>query len=136
MTFPLTRRYSANAGPVATASGDLLTPVDSAYESETVSSVLYIPQAAQAGAATNNRQLTLYNRGHGAGTGSTVIAQLSLVSGTNLSDNVPISITLSTTSANLALASGDVLEWESLHVGSGVVDPGGRVQVNTTRTLS
>lgn len=135
MTFPLTRRYSANAQPAGTTV-DTLTPVDSAYESETVSSVIYIPTAGATGAATNNRTLTLYNRGHGTGSGSTVIAQLTLVSGTNLSDNVPATITLSSTSANLALASGDVMEWESLHNSAGLADPGGRVQVNTTRTLS
>jgi hypothetical protein len=133
MTFPLTRRYAAPMQPVGTTA-DLLMPVAQAFEAETVSSVIYIPQAALTGAATNNRTLTLYNRGTGSGT--VPIASLQFVSGTNLSDNVPKTITLSTTSANLLLAAGDVLEWESLHVGTGIADPGGLAQVNTTRTVS
>lgn len=133
MTFPLTRRYGVSVQPVGTTA-DTLTLVDSVYEAETVSSVLYIPQGAVTGAATNNRAFTLYNRSTGAGT--VAVATLSLVSGTNLSDNVPKAITLSTASGALLLAAGDVLEWESLHVLTGLADPGGRVNVNTTRTLS
>lgn len=134
MTFPMTRRYKANVEPVGTTA-DTLTIVDSAIESETVSSVIYIPSAARAGAATNNRTLTLYKRGT-AGTGTVVVAQLNLASGVDLSDNVPKTITLSTTSANLLLTAGEVLEWESLHISTGIPDPGGLVQVNTTRTAS
>lgn len=133
MSFPLTRKYKV-ATPAVGTTADLLTIVDSANEAETVSSVLYVAGAAATGAATNNRQYTLYNRGTGAGT--VVVAQLALVSGTNLSDNVAKSITLSTTSANLVLAAGDVLEWESLHVSTGLADPGGLVQVNTVRVTS
>lgn len=133
MTFPLTRKYGVITQPAGTTA-DLLTLVDAAYEAETVSSVLYYPQGAVTGAATNNRTFTLYNRQTGAGT--IAVATLSLVSGTNLSDNVAKAITLSTTSANLLLAAGDLLEWESLHILTGLADPGGRVAVNTTRTLS
>lgn len=133
MTFPLTRRYRV-ATPIVNTTADLLTIVDSAVEAETVSSVIFVPGSAMTGAATNNRTYNLYNRGTGSGT--VVIASLTLASGTNLSDNVPKTITLSTTSANLLLAAGDVMEWESLHNSTGLADVGGLVQVNTTRTLS
>lgn len=130
MSFPLTRKYRVYT-PVVNTTADQTTIVDSAVEAETVSSVLFIPSASVTGVATNNRQFTLYNRGTGAGT--VVVAQLVMVSGTNMTDNIPKAITLSTTSANLLLAANDVLEWESLHNNTGIADPGGLVQVNTTR---
>jgi hypothetical protein len=37
------------------------------------------------------------------------------------------------TAANLVLAAGDVLNWNSLHVGSGIADPGGLVVVTYSR---
>lgn len=132
MTFPLTRRYrSAVPSVVTTASA--LSIVDSVYEAETTSSVIYIPSGAVTGAAAG-RTFNLYNRSATGGT--TIVASLTLASGTNLSDNVPATITLSTTSANLLLTASNVLEWESVATGSGVVDPGGIVQVSTTRTLA
>lgn len=135
MTFPLTRRYGITI-PSVLASADLLTPFDPVIESETVSSVLYVPSASMTGASGNNRTLTCYNRGAAPGTGTAVVAQLTLVSGTNVTDNVAISVPLSTTSANLLLTAGCILEWESLHVGTGIADVGGRAVVNTTRTAS
>lgn len=134
MTFPLTRKYRANVQPVGTTA-TLLDIVDRAVESETVSSVVYIPKAGVNGAATNNRTFNLLNRGT-AGTGTVNVASLTLASGTNLSDNVPQALTLSTTSANLLLTAGQVLEWESTPNGTGLADPGGMVEVNTTRTVS
>jgi hypothetical protein len=132
LTFPLTRRYRC-AVPSVVTTASALSIVDSVYEAETVSSVLYIPSAAVTGAAAG-RVLTLYNRSAAGGT--TPVASLTLASGTDLSDNVPKAITLSTTSANLLLAAAAVLEWESVASGSGVVDPGGIVQVATLRTPS
>lgn len=132
MTFPLTRRYRASV-PTVAMTASALSLVDSVYEAETVSSVIYVPSGAVTGAAAG-RTFNLYNRSAAGGT--TVVASLTLASGTDLSDNVPKTITLSTTSANLLLSASNVLEWESVATGSGVVDPGGIVQVNTTRTLS
>lgn len=132
MTFPLKRRYRSSV-PTVVTTASALSIVDSVYEAETVSSVIYVPAAAVTGAAAG-RAFTLYNRSATGGT--TPIASLTLVSGTDLSDNVPKTITLSTTSANLLLSALAVLEWESVATGSGIVDPGGIVQVNTTRTLS
>lgn len=132
MTMPLTRRYKATVPSVVTTAS-ALSLIDSVFEAETVSSVIYIPMTAVTGAAAG-RTFNLYNRSAVGGT--TVVASLTLVSGTDLSDNVPKTITLSTTSANLLLTANSVLEWESVATGSGVVDPGGVAQFNTTRTLS
>src|SRR5581483_7322059 len=84
---------------------------------------------------TNNRTLSVVNRGGGAGTGSTVIATVTLNSGTNLVDNVPTALTLSSVSGALTIASGDVLEFTSVHNGTGVADPGGLVAVAPSWSL-
>jgi hypothetical protein len=41
-------------------------------------------------------------------------------------------ITLSGTAANLVLAAGDTVIWNSTHVGTGITDPGGLVSVTLT----
>lgn len=126
---PYTQTFYANVQPVATVGNSLLTIVGKAPFPGRVTSVKYTPGAAQAGANTNSRTLNLYNRGTGAG--STVIATLPLVSGTNLTDNVETAIPV--TAANANVASGDILEWESLAVGTGIADPGGMVEIIITR---
>jgi hypothetical protein len=92
-----------------------------------VSSVEFVPAWTLTGANTNSRTLTLYNRG-AAGAGTAVVAQLALTSGVNLTQFVPKVITLGTGAAR-AIVVGDILEWESLHVGTGLPDPGGRLIV-------
>lgn len=98
----------------------------------TVTAVNYIADTTLTGANTNSRTLTLFNR-KGDGTGTTVVAQLAFTSGVNATQWIPKAITLSGTAANLDLAAGDVLSWQSLHVGTGITDPGGMVEVIATR---
>jgi hypothetical protein len=43
-------------------------------------------------------------------------------------------IPLSGTPANLVVAAGDELQWQSTHVGTGIADPGGRVEVTFNRS--
>lgn len=131
-TAPFNTKLETIAQPVGTAGNDLLTIVGECPFAATVAEVTYIAEAALSGADTNSRTLNLYNRGT-AGTGTTLVATLALVSGVNLVDNDEKTITLSATPANLQVAESDVLEWQSLHVGTGIVDPGGRVQVVLTR---
>lgn len=97
----------------------------------TLAAVRYIPNAALTGAATNNRTHNLYNRSTGAGV--VVMATLNYASGVNLVDNVSKVIPLSATAANLEMAAGDVLEFESLHVGTGLADPGGLLELDYVR---
>jgi hypothetical protein len=125
MTPPYTQKIQATVQPVATVGNSLLMIVGEAPFPGIVSEVTYTPTAAQAGANGNSRTLNLYNRGTGAG--STVMASLALVSGVNLTDNVEIAITR--TPANCGVAQGDIIEWESLAVGTGIADPGGLVQI-------
>lgn len=124
--YPRDLTIQENVGAAA-ATDDLSTIVGRMDRPATVNSVSYIPAANQSGAATNNRTLTLYNRGT-AGSGTAVLARLTLSSGVNLSDNIPKTITLGS-AADLSVGVGDVLEWESLHVNTGVADPGGMVIV-------
>jgi hypothetical protein len=98
----------------------------------TVSSVTYTTETAITGAATNNRTVSLVNKGQ-AGAGSTSVASLNFASGTNTVAYDETTITLSGTAANLDLASGDVLQWRSVHIGTGIADPGGLVRVTVTR---
>jgi hypothetical protein len=129
------QNYTATAAAVGTAGNDQNNEVAVAEYNGTVSSVTYTPDATITGAATNNRTFNLVNKGQ-AGSGTTVVATLNMASGTNATRGDETAITLSATAANLVVAAGDVLEWQSVHIGTGIVDPGGLVKVNIDRTYS
>ncbi|MDP2712303.1 MAG: hypothetical protein Q8O56_13885 [Solirubrobacteraceae bacterium] len=93
-----------------------------------VTAAVYIPKAAITGADTNTRTLTIVNRGQD-GTGTTVIATLALTDGINADAFTATAMTLSGAAANKKVANGDVLTAVSTHIGTGLADPGGRVQV-------
>ncbi len=104
--------------------------VGEATQAGRVSSVSYTPEAAITGAASPaSRTFTLVNKGQ-AGAGSTTVATLAMVAGVDgvAFDEKPI--TLSSTAADLVVTAGDMLAWVSTAVGgTGLVDPGGLVQV-------
>lgn len=129
---PWARKVDRVVGPVTTVGNTLRTIIGRQSYARTIQAVSYIPQATQNGADTNSRTLTLYNRGTD-GLGTTVVAQLALTSGVNLTDNVAKVITLSATPANLEIPANAVLEWESLAVGTGIADPGGLVEIQFAR---
>lgn len=119
--------------PAAAATVDPAVIVGEVVEAGVVSKVEYIPSAAMTNNTTTGRTYTLYNRGSGAGT--TKIAELVAATTTgDLVDNVPKIITLSATAANLNVAAGDVLEFISLHLSTGVAEPGGEVRVTVGRS--
>ena len=133
---PFTRTVSHRVGVVGTAGNDLesvVHVVDLGATGATglVTVVGYVPDTAQAGANTNSRTVTLYDRG-AAGAGTTKIAELALTSGVDLAAYVEKAITLQA-AANLAITHGDVLAWKSLHVGTGIADPGGLLRIAYTR---
>lgn len=92
----------------------------------TVTAVTYTPAADVAGHASNNRTLSLVNKGQ-AGTGSTTIATVTTNTSNSLTGFDEKALTLSATAANLEVAAGDILAWISTHNASGVADPGGIV---------
>jgi hypothetical protein len=130
---PFTPSVQAVMPPVATGA-DLELPV---YQNNTggvvtVTSITYTTVAAITGAVTNTRTFNVFNR-KGDNTGVALVATLAMVNAVNTVQNVPKTIVLSATPANLDLAAGDVLTLQSLHVGTGIADPGGLVQVTVSR---
>lgn len=99
----------------------------------TISAVTYTPEAAITGVDTNTRRLELINRGQ-AGAGTTVVATLQFDDGVDGVANDEKALALSGTAANLVVAAGDILELVSTAPGTGLADPGGRVQVTISRS--
>ncbi|MFJ9012341.1 hypothetical protein [Streptomyces canus] len=128
---PLQRVIEVDVPAAATAVSDDSVVAQAPFDC-TVTSVQYIPEAAITGAATNNRTVTLVNKGQ-AGSGSTTVATLTFDSGINGTANDEKTITLSGTAANLVLASGDTLLWRSIANGTGLADPGGLARITVTR---
>ena len=133
MTAPLVRTVEQDVPAVATAGNDEDTVLFEAPVTGTVTAVAYVPEAAITGAATNNRTISVVNKGQ-AGAGSTTVASLSFASGTNAVAYDETTVPLSGTAANLAVTAGDTLQWRSVHVGTGITDPGGLVRVTFSRS--
>jgi hypothetical protein len=132
-TAPLTRVISERVASVA-ANTDLETDIGAAPFAGTVTAVEYIPDTVLTGANTDSRTAVLVNKGQ-SGAGTTVVATLAFVSGVNAAADDARAITLSGTAANLVVADGDVLAWQSNHVGAtGLADPGGLVRVTISRS--
>lgn len=130
---PLVHSIRENVPGVATANADDAINIAKAPYAGTVSAVSYAPEAAMAqGDGTNNRVFSLINKGQ-AGAGTTVIATFSTQTAAFAADDER-ALTLSGTPANLVVAAGDVLEWSSDANGTGVVDPGGLVSVDISRS--
>lgn len=121
-----------NVVPAVAIAADADTPLVESPFAGTVTAVTYHPDAAITGANTNSRTVTLYNRGQ-AGAGTTVVAQLAFTSGVNAAQYAGKAIPLSVVAGATTVAAGDTLEWNSLHVGTGIVDPGGMAHVELTR---
>lgn len=127
MTAPTGTNQERETQPVA-AGSDLSTEALVAERDGVVQKVTYSPLAAVTGAATNNRTVALVNKGQD-GTGTTVVATLTFDAGNNAAASDEKAVPLSGTPANLNVASGDVLQWQSTHNGTGIADPGGLVTV-------
>lgn len=131
-TAPLERVLQEDV-PANAAGADSTTPLGTAPFAGTVESVTYIATAALTGADTDSRTVNLVNRGQ-AGAGTTVIATVDFDAGSNAAANDETTIPLSAVAGATTVAAGDVLDWESVHVGStGLADPGGLVVVTIAR---
>ncbi len=135
MTSPFGTKLTAAVDPVATAGNDLNTNIGLAPIAGSVSAVGYATVTAITGANTHTRVVNLVNKGQ-AGAGTTVIATLQFNSGVNTTASDEKVITLSSTAADLVVAAGDVLQWQSTHVGNGIADPGGLVTVTINATYA
>lgn len=130
---PLVERLQQTVPGEATAGNDKSVAFRRAPVGATVESVTYAPNALITGANTNTRRVALINRGQ-SGSGSAVVAELQFNSGVNGPAFDEKSLTLSATTANLKLVEGDILEWLSDAVGTGLADPGGLVVVKMSRS--
>jgi hypothetical protein len=128
MTAPFGTVLTTPVAPEATAGNSRNTNVFRCPSDGTVSAVTYATVTAITGANTNTRSVSLVNKGQ-AGAGSTAIATLQFNSGVNTVASDETTITLSGTAANLNVVAGDILQWQSTAVGTGIADPGGLVAV-------
>jgi len=131
MTSPFSLAKHVAVQPVATAGNDLNTNIMIAERAGTVTAVTYSTVTAITGANTNTRSVSLVNKGQ-TGAGATTVATLQFNSGVDTVASDEKTITLSGTPANLVVAAGDVLQWQSTHIGTGIADPGGLVAVTIT----
>jgi hypothetical protein len=129
---PLARTHQRVVLAAATAV-DLNTDIIRAEADGVVSAVYYVAAAGITGANTNTRKVVLVNKG-AAGSGTTAIATLQFNSAVNATADVSKTITLSATAADLAVTAGDILQWQSTHVGTGLADPGGLAVVVVGRS--
>lgn len=127
---PLARKYEAEVPAIAAANTGSATVA--AEFAGVVSGVTYIPTATITGAATNNRTISVVNRGQD-GSGSTVVASLNFAAGTNAPGFDEKAITLSVVANATTVAAGDVLELRSAAVGTGIADPGGTAFITIAR---
>lgn len=104
-----------------------------AQEAGILTSASYAPIANITGAASPaSRTLTIVNKGQD-GNGAVVMATLALLGGVNPLDFDEMQFTLGS-AANRAVAAGDVIACNSAPVGgTGLVDPGGRIQIELSR---
>lgn len=127
---PLVRKYEAEIG-AAVAANTVSAPLRAEYAG-VVTSVTYVPSALVTGAATNNRTVSVVNRGQD-GSGSTVVASLNFAAGINAAAFDEKPITLSVVANATTVAEGDVLEARSAAVGTGIAEPGSTVFVEISR---
>lgn len=119
---------SASVPPISTIGNDGTHTLGEVRRDGTVTSATLIPDTAITGAATHHRRVRVINKG-ADGTGTTIVAELIFINGVNAGVTDEKALTLSGTAANLEVAAGEVLAYESTHIGNGIADPGGVVQV-------
>lgn len=132
MAHPLVKTYTAPV-PAVAVGVDTETEVCVAEWAGVVAAVKLYAATAVAGADTNSRTGRLVNKGQ-AGAGAVVPATKAFTNGVNAAADDDTTIPLSVTAADLVVAEGDVLVWQSTHVGTGIADPGGMVKVDLSRT--
>lgn len=105
--------------PATAAGADFTTALGGEQEKAgTVSAAVYYPNANITGAATNSRTIEVLD-------GGVTVASLAFLAGVNGTEDEPSNLTVSAP----AVAQGDSLTAKSLHVGTGIADPGGTVVV-------
>jgi hypothetical protein len=99
----------------------------------TVTSVTFTPEAAITGDNTNTRTMTLVNKGQ-AGAGTTVVATLAFTTGVNGVAFDEKAFTLSVVAGATTVAESDILVVVEAVAGTGLANPGGRIEVTYSRS--
>lgn len=130
---PYTQRLEAPL-PASTILQTTVQEIGEVQQAGVVSAATYTPTADITGAASPaSRTLTLINKGQD-GNGTTVLGTLAFLGGVNGLDFDEKAFTLSVVAGALVVAAGDVISVSSAPVGgTGLVDPGGRIQVEISR---
>lgn len=124
----------ADLAPTAAASSVPENTLGEAQFAGVVTEATIISEANLTADNTNNRTLTIFNRGQ-TGAGTTVVATYQTnVAGGSLVANDEKSLTLSPTPANLVFARGDVFECVETVAGSGVARAQCELTVRGTRS--
>ncbi len=124
MTAPFGKVLQNPVQPEATAGNSRNANLFRVDSDGTVTAVTYSPVTAITGANTNTRSVSLVNKGQ-SGAGNTVVATIQYNSGVNAAASDENTVTLSGTPANLTVTAGDILQWQSTAVGTGIAAPGG-----------
>lgn len=127
---PLVRRTGGWI-PGQTAGTDSDQAIAVAPFGGTVTKVSILPEAAVTGATATKRTFSLINKGQ-TGAGTTVVAILDLITGTDLVAFDEFLFTLSADPAN-KVAQGDVLVLAETHASTGTAHSGGEVEIEFTR---
>ena len=98
----------------------------------TVTGATFTPEAAITGDNTNTRTLVLQNRGQTGGA-TTVVATLAFTAGNGAAQFDEKAFTLSGVAGATTVAEGDVLAVVETTAGTGLANPGGRVEVVFSR---
>jgi hypothetical protein len=114
---PFKKTLTAEIAAAATAA-EAYALCEPAPSAGVVQEVRIVPMAAIAGADTNSRTFNAYNR-----TRAKTIGTKAFTNTVNAVDNVAFTLTLSATPDDLVVAAGDVIELESLHIGTGLAAP-------------
>ncbi|MDE3073835.1 MAG: hypothetical protein KGJ86_00270 [Chloroflexota bacterium] len=128
---PIIQTIRVRVAAVGTAGNDLETVLGSVSVTGHVNAWRYIPDATQAGAATNYRDLKLKNE-----TASKTCGELDMSANDathNLTAFTVKAMPLSGTATDYDVTAGDVLTFDSVHVGTGITDPGGSVEVDIVK---
>lgn len=121
------------SAPARTIAADGSAPLFRAPFAAIVAAIYFVAAATLTGADTDSRTVQVVNKGQN-GLGAVVIASLAFVNGVIATAFDEKALTLSVTAADLLVAEGDILAVVSTHVGNGLADPGGIVEVKFGRT--
>lgn len=132
-THPLVANVQVRVPGQATAGTDSTFTLCKAPYAGVLTSASYTTDAAITGHASNNRGLSVINKGQ-SGSGTTSMATVTTDGSNSFTAFDEKALTLSGTAANLVVAAGDVIAFLSDANASGVIDPGGLVSLTFERS--